>query len=271
MTLRAAIAACFLFFATAIPVAAQDVRRFSDQDLIDGFVRTVFGAEDGQPTEASFRVKRFTGPVRLHILPVPSDVLPAAAARARAAEARAIIARLQTRISGVRFVFVDSPARANVLLVITDTRNYHSVGARVLDEGWEFIRATICAGKIAWDQRFVIRRAAAIVVADRGPALFQACVAEEVLQVLGPVNDQDDLIHSTFNDATDLGGFPLFDQFILNMLYHPLVRPGMTEDQARRVLPRVIAEIRPRMEAAVARRIGPNGRAGYATTGVVWD
>lgn len=271
MTFRVLLAAVLLAVAATAPAMAQDVRRFTDAELIDGFARTVFGSEGEAPTEASFRVKRFTAPVRLHILPVPSEVLPAAAARARAVEARAVIARLQARIRGVRFSFVDTPARANILLVITDTRNYHSVGARVLDEGWEFIRGTICAGKIAWDQRYVIRRAAAIVVADRGPALFQACVAEEVLQVLGPVNDQDDLLSSTFNDATDLGGFPLFDQMILNMLYHPAVRPGMTEAQVRAVLPRVIAEVRPRVEAAAARRIGPNGRAGYATSGVVWD
>ena len=85
---------------------------------------------------------------------------------------------------------------------------------------------------------------------------------------MGAVNDDSSLAHSTFNDRNELDGFPLFDQFILNMLYHPRVRVGMTRDEVLPILPGVIQDIRGRVEAAAARR---NPNAGQALTGMHLD
>jgi hypothetical protein len=41
-----------------------------------------------------------------------------------------------------------------------------------------------------------------------------------------------------------MGFFGLYDQFLLNILYDPRIRPGMTRAQVEAVLPVVIPDVR---------------------------
>jgi hypothetical protein len=41
-----------------------------------------------------------------------------------------------------------------------------------------------------------------------------------------------------------MGFFDVYDQYILNILYHPKVRPGMTREQVRMLLPEIMPEVR---------------------------
>jgi hypothetical protein len=93
-----------------------------------------------------------------------------------------------------------------------------------------------------------IERSDAAIVADEGEFLFQRCMVEEILQGLGPVNDDPALAESVFNDESAASSFTSFDRHILNMLYHPLIEPGMTKAEVRRVLPQVAAEVRARLQ-----------------------
>ena len=79
-------------------------------------------------------------------------------------------------------------------------------------------------------------------------------MVEEIAQSLGPVNDNDALVHSIFNDQSRISGFSVFDWFILNMLYDRRVRNGMTEREVVRVLPAVIRDARARLPRVLARR-----------------
>ena len=47
-----------------------------------------------------------------------------------------------------------------------------------------------------------------------------------------------------FNDKVHLGFFGVYDQYILNILYHPRIRPGMTRDEVKAALPGVLPEVR---------------------------
>jgi hypothetical protein len=248
--------------------ALAEVRRYSDEALIDGFMKTIFGAEFGAPAGGADRVKKYARTIRINIEALPTEDLPAPLARIRKVEAERLIRQLATRIGGVRIEIVPRLAQANLLLLITDRRHYLSVGRVMLGEDAAFMRTTTCAGSVSFGSDFVIDRGLAIVVGDAGTRLFMACVAEEVLQVMGPVNDDTSLAYSTFNDRNELDGFPLFDQFILNMLYDRRVRAGMTRDQVMAVLPSVLRDIRPRVERAAARR---NPNAGQALTGMHLD
>ena len=70
-------------------------------------------------------------------------------------------------------------------------------------------------------RRSGILRSDAVIVSDQGHSLFQRCMIEEILQGLGPVNDDKSLVHSVFNDETSFDYFTQFDRLILNMLYSP--------------------------------------------------
>jgi hypothetical protein len=47
-----------------------------------------------------------------------------------------------------------------------------------------------------------------------------------------------------FNDDVQMGFFDVYDQYILNILYHPRVQPGMTAAEVRALLPEVMPDVR---------------------------
>ena len=47
-----------------------------------------------------------------------------------------------------------------------------------------------------------------------------------------------------FNDDMQMGFFGLYDQYILNLLYHPRVKAGMTAPQIREMLVTILPEVR---------------------------
>ena len=76
-------------------------------------------------------------------------------------------------------------------------------------------------------------RSDVILVADAGDFIFYDCVYEELLQALGPINDDSTVPWTMFNDNVQMGFFGVYDQYILNILYHPRIRPGMTRAEVR--------------------------------------
>ena len=47
-----------------------------------------------------------------------------------------------------------------------------------------------------------------------------------------------------FNDNVSMGFFDVYDQYILNVLYDPRIKAGMTVAEVRAVLPDVLADVR---------------------------
>ena len=73
-----------------------------------------------------------------------------------------------------------------------------------------------------------------------------------MLQALGPINDTSAVPWTMFNDNVEKGFFDVYDQYLLNLLYHPSIRTGMRADEVNRLLPQVLPEVR----AFVRRRNG---------------
>ena len=85
-----------------------------------------------------------------------------------------------------------------------------------------------CLSGFRKDESFRILHSDVILVADAGDFVFYDCIYEELLQALGPINDDATVPWSMFNDDVQMGFFDVYDQYILNILYHPRIRPGMT-------------------------------------------
>jgi hypothetical protein len=47
-----------------------------------------------------------------------------------------------------------------------------------------------------------------------------------------------------FNDSVAMGFFDVYDQYIMNVLYDPRIKAGMTVEQVKAVLPEVLADVR---------------------------
>jgi hypothetical protein len=64
------------------------------------------------------------------------------------------------------------------------------------------------------------------------------------LQSLGPINDTASVPWTMFNDKVSMGFFDVYDQYILNLLYDPRIKAGMTAEEVKSVLPEVLVDVR---------------------------
>ena len=94
------------------------------------------------------------------------------------------------------------------------------------------------------DLQYRIRRAEVILPVDAGEFTFYDCAYEEMLQALGPINDNSSVPWTMFNDDVQMGFFDIYDQYLLNILYDPRIRPGMSKEQVGKLLPEVLPAVR---------------------------
>ena len=95
-----------------------------------------------------------------------------------------------------------------------------------------------CLSGFKKDELFRIQHSDIIIAVDAGDFIFYDCVYEEVLQSLGPINDDNKLPWTMFNDEVQMGFFDIYDQYIMNLLYDPRIRAGMSKEQVKELLRR---------------------------------
>ena len=219
--------------------SATPGRAFTDAELIHGFNRTVFGSEYQRFGWQSRMVKKFTKPVRLFV-----DDRSAAYRRG---EVEKFVRKLPNLIAGLAVDIVGSAEEANFRVFVIDREAYRQVVSReVYGQASSSSKPGKCLVRVV-STRSGITRSDAVIVADESDFLLHRCMVEEILQGLGPVNDDATLEESVFNDRSRHSSFTSFDRHILNMLYHPLIEPGMTRREAARVLPGVTADVQSRL------------------------
>jgi len=208
--------------------------RFSDAALADGFFRTVFGLEYAASSRGASVVKKFVEPVRLYI--------DHRARTDRRRDVERFVSAVNQAVRGLDLQVVNDPRRANFTVYVVDRAQYADVirndiynSPRAQVRGRCMVRVLTGTGGIS--------RAQAVIVSDEGDFLFNRCLVEEVLQGLGPLNDDPTLTASVFNDQSRHTRFMLHDRYVLNMLYHPRIRPGMSRDDVNQVLRSVLADV----------------------------
>ena len=101
-----------------------------------------------------------------------------------------------------------------------------------------------CLSGIGKDESYQIRRAEVLLPVDADEFAFSDCAYEELLQALGPINDDASVPWTMFNDAVQMGFFDVYDQYLLNILYDPRVRPGMTKKEVAELTPELMPGVR---------------------------
>lgn len=216
-------------FLPAVAARADDLR---PDTLRDAFFKVVFGLEYGRHHGDSQRVKKFTAPVRFKVINRAHSDHTAAVGR--------FVVSLPTIIGGLRTVPVRDQKSANFVIFLVDRSNFAEVVSSELKTDAVAMGARCLVGVQTRSGRII--SSTAVIVAD-DPYLFKRCMVEEILQGLGPMNDNATLSESVFNDTSRHTSFTPFDQALLKILYHPAIRPGMTGSQVHRVLPRVLADL----------------------------
>jgi hypothetical protein len=218
---------------------AAERKSFTDSELIDGFFKLTFGAEY-QVSGRADRIRKFETPVRVF---VDNKGKPD-----RSRQLAATIEDIQRRIEHLDIAITPNRDDANAVVTLVRDRDltktiraiYGKERARSIQKSLE----PQCLSSFRRDADFRIAHADVILVADAGDFIFYDCAYEELLQALGPINDDPSLRWSMFNDKVHLGFFGVFDQTILNMLYHPKIKAGMTRAEVRALLPEVLADAR---------------------------
>lgn len=218
--------------------AAQRVA-FTDDEIISGFMLTAIGAEF-QISGRGDRIRKYEAPVRVFI--------NNHGAPDRTAQVRRVIADIARHVRHIDIAVTPNRARANLVITLLRQRAFFPK----LVEIFGHVRAREirrrldpqCLSGFRKGADFRIQHSDVILVTDIREFDFLDCAYEEVLQALGPINDTDKVPWTMFNDDVQMGFFDIFDQYIMNILYDPRVRPGMSAAEIRAVIPQVLPSTR---------------------------
>ncbi len=230
-------------FATAeMPTVASrqraEKKTFTDSEIIDGFLKTAFGAEYHLAGRVD-RIRKYQTPVRVFADGNRSD---------RKTQLSRIVADIAKRVQHLDIAMADSSGDANVLVKLvrdrdlgrTITKFYGSERAREIQGSLD----PQCLSGFRKNEKFEIEHSDVILTVDNGDFIFMDCAYEELLQSLGPINDTSTVPWTMFNDAVSMGFFDVYDQYILNVLYDPRIKAGMTVAEVNEVLPEVLVDVR---------------------------
>jgi hypothetical protein len=218
---------------------------FTNDEIKDGFFKIAFKAEMqiDAPVE---RIRKFDEPVRIF---VDSKGLPD-----RRSEIAAVVADIRSRVNHLDVAVTDDRAAANFVVRLVAERDLgRTIRSLYGSERAKQIQHSLhpeCLSGIGKDKLYRIRRAEVILPVDAGEFTFYDCAYEELLQALGAINDDPSVPWTMFNDDVQMGFFDVYDQYLLNVLYDPRIRAGMTKEEVEGVLPDVLATAREWVTAA---------------------
>jgi Protein of unknown function (DUF2927) len=213
-------------------------RNFSDAEILEGFFRTAFGAEFHLAGRVD-RIRKFAGPVRVYAEGSRAD---------RKAQLAKVVADIGAHIAHLDIAMADSLEAANVGVTLVRDRDLDRTIAKTYGrERAHEIKTSLdpqCLSGFRKNERYEIEHSDVLLTVDSGDFVFFDCAYEELLQSLGPINDTSSVPWTMFNDKVSMGFFDVYDQYILNILYDPRIRAGMTVEDVKAALPEVLPDVR---------------------------
>lgn len=229
--------------ACATPAAAQSRQgertNFTDAEIVDGFLQTTIGAEL-QVAGRTDRIRKYGGPVRVYI---ESRGRPD-----RRRTVQRVVADIARRVRNIDLAVTTKRDDANFTVTLVRSRQFYPTLTRLFgrDRAQEIRRDLDpqCLSGFRKGDDYRIIGSTVVLMTDVSDFVFADCAYEELLQALGPINDTDKVPWTMFNDDVQRGYFNVYDQYIMNILYDPRVKPGMTADEVQQVLPQVLPDVR---------------------------
>jgi hypothetical protein len=217
---------------------ATERKTFTDAEIVEGFLKISFGSEYNAGRVD--RIRKYDSPVRIYI-----DNRARPDRRARVTTA---VDDIRRRIRHLDLSVTDKRDDANVIVTLVHDRDLvRTLRAMYGREQAQRIQRSLdpqCLASFRKDDSFRILHSDVVLVSDAGEFVFYDCLYEELLQALGPINDDASVPWSMFNDEVQFGYFGIYDQYLLNLLYHPRIRPGMSREEVQAVLPEILPEVR---------------------------
>lgn len=216
----------------------SEKKSFTDGEIVDGFLKTAFGAEYHLAGRVD-RIRKFDGPVRVYAESDRAD---------RKAQLAKVVADIGRRVQHLDIAMIETSEAANVRVnLVRDRDLFRTISSFYGAEKAREIRSSLdpqCLSGFRKNDNFEIEHSDVILTVDNGDFVFLDCAYEELLQSLGPINDTTSVPWTMFNDNVSMGYFDVYDQYILNLLYDPRIKAGMTVAEVKAVLPAVLTDVR---------------------------
>ncbi|MDF0521647.1 DUF2927 domain-containing protein [Bradyrhizobium yuanmingense] len=213
-------------------------KSFTDGEIIEGFLKTAFGAEYHLAGRVD-RIRKFDGPVRVYAESDRED---------RKTQLAKVVADIGKRVQHLDIAMIATSEAANVRVKLVRDRDlFRTISSFYGAEKAREIRSSLdpqCLSGFRKNDNFEIEHSDVILTVDNGDFTFLDCAYEELLQSLGPINDTTSVPWTMFNDNVSMGYFDVYDQYILNLLYDPRIKAGMTVAEVKAVLPAVLKDVR---------------------------
>ena len=212
-------------------------KHFTDAEILDGFLKTAFGAEYHLAGRVD-RIRKYELPVRVF-----------AEGRAdRKAQISKVVTDIALRVKHLDIAMSENTDDANIVVKLVRDRDlYRTMSTFYGADRAKEIRKSLdpqCLSGFRKNEAFEIEHSDVILTVDNGDFIFLDCAYEELLQSLGPINDTASVPWTMFNDNVQMGYFDIYDQYILNILYDPRIKAGMTVQEVDAVMPQVLADVR---------------------------
>ena len=226
---------------------------FSDSDLMRDFERIALHDEyvdlGGRfvHSEAPALLRRWDKPVRVAVMTGGSEAADAARDRANVAAFTRRLARLTGLDMGlgqgpdVNFLVLFMNSAERTAFADQVRALYPNFAPSVMQALRDTPLDTFCTAYAFSDpaQPSVYSAVIVLIRAEHPPLTRLSCVNEEMAQAMGLPNDSKLARPSLFNDDLEFALLTEHDAILLRMLYDPRLRPGMTADEARPLLPAI--------------------------------
>jgi Protein of unknown function (DUF2927) len=213
-------------------------KSFTDAEIAEGFFKTAFGAEYHLAGRVD-RIRKYDMPVRVFADGNRAD---------RKAQLAKVIADIGARVQHLDIAVAETADAANINVKLVRDRDLdRTIADAYGKERAREIKTSLdpqCLSGFRKNENYEIQHSDVILTVDNGDFVFLDCAYEELLQSLGPINDTSSVPWTMFNDQVSMGFFDVYDQYILNLLYDPRIRAGMTVGEVRAVLPEVLVDVR---------------------------
>ncbi|HEU0149895.1 MAG TPA: DUF2927 domain-containing protein [Bradyrhizobium sp.] len=213
-------------------------KNFTDAEITEGFFKTAFGAEYHLAGRVD-RIRKYDMPVRVFADGHRAD---------RKNQLAKVVSDIGAKIQHLDIAMSENDADANVRVKLVRDRDlYHTISQAYGSERAREIKTSLdpqCLSGFRKNEAYQIEHSDVILTVDNGDFVFVDCAYEELLQSLGPINDTSSVPWTMFNDNVSMGFFDIYDQYILNVLYHPRIKAGMSFAEVKAVLPEVLADVR---------------------------
>ena len=213
-------------------------KSFTDGEIVEGFLKTAFGAEYHLAGRVD-RIRKFDEPVRVFADGDRAD---------RKTQLAKVVADIGKHVQHLDIAMIDTSEAANVRVKLVRDRDlFRTLTSFYGAEKAREIRSSLdpqCLSGFRKNDNFEIEHSDVNLTVDNGDFTFLDCAYEELLQSLGPINDTASVPWTMFNDNVSMGYFDVYDQYILNLLYDPRIKAGMTVVEVKAVLPAVLTDVR---------------------------